>query len=256
MIQYLFKPVILCASLTLGSLFVSTTALAQNEFEIASFTGNEDITFPRADSLDISEFGAIELWVKPVWGDDKEQDAALISYMGSEGSRYAVILTQDKSKIGLLSRDQWDWVSADFTTNRIRHVFINLFGEFSDVYIDGELAGTILSGTSDVFANRLHVGSFDGDNFIFTGDMTGIRIWDSPMDEELISKYASKDIFGDIKHPEIDSLLGGSIWVKEGDAEGLSFKLTDETDSVVFVTVSDDPSLNEGQDADLPIDSK
>lgn len=227
------KSAIMGVSFVLGSALMSSTAFAQSRLEIASFTGNENMAFPRANSLDLDEFGAIEFWVNPVWDEDKVENSALISYIGPEGSRYAVILTKDKSKIGLLSRDQWDWISVDFTKNKLRHVLINMFGEFADVFVDGEHAGVISSGTTDTFATRLHVGSYDGDNLIFTGDMTGIRIWDEPIDEDLISKHAAEDIFGKTSHPEIDSLVGGSVWVTEGEREGLSFKLTDQTDSVV-----------------------
>ncbi len=180
---------------------------------IARFDGNNSISFPADLSLDFSEYATIEFWVAATW-TELDDDPTILSYVGAEGSRFALILTGDRQGIGMLAGEDWDAVSFDFSDGKMHHVAFVFLGDETDVYIDGEFGRTLAVSIADVPARRLNLGSYNGVDGGFPGALAGLRIWDAPLDADYIAAFRQVDVTSERgrRHPMIDSLVAISYF--------------------------------------------
>lgn len=224
--------------LTLG-LLAGSIAMAQSRDDapsIGSFDGTDSLSFPAELSLVLGEVASIELWVKPTWDEDPGYDPALLSALGPDGVRYAVVMSAAKDAIGLYSGPDWDYVEFDFSDGRLHHVAFVVLGDLTDVYIDGEPVDSIAQGIANVPITTFHVGSLNGLDSAFIGELAGVRIWDTALDGDDIAAYRQDGIFSakGLTHPDFQELVG----------------VTDFADGArTFILMNNEDSLEELVDA-------
>ena len=180
---------------------------------IARFDGNSSISFPADLSLDFSDYATIEFWVAATW-TELDYDPTILSYVGPEGPRFALILTGDRQGIGMLAGENWDAIGFDFSDGKMHHVAFVVLGDETDIYIDGEFGRTLAVSIVDVPARRLNLGSYNGVDGGFPGALAGLRIWDAPLDGDYIETYRQIDVTSERgrRHPMIDSLVAISYF--------------------------------------------
>lgn len=200
--------------IALSLIFVSfgTSVSAEERPTVIEFDGALSLAFPHDDTLEIEEYGTIEFWVEPGWSGAQDYDPVILSSIGDEGLRYAIVMSEEKDAIGLFSGTEWDLTTFDFNDGKLRHVAFIIMGDFTKVFVDGEYVDTLAQGIADVTPTQFHIASIDGVNSRFTGRLGGIRIWDTDLPEESIIafkdiKLLSKD---GVKHPDLDELIGVS----------------------------------------------
>lgn len=186
-------------------------AIITNDPQTAKFDGATSLNFPGEQSLNLTDVSTIEFWVKPTWSK-LGYDPVLLSAMGDEKARYAIVMGADRKSIGLLSGDDWDYVDFDFNDGKSHHVaFVNL-GDLTDVYIDGELFDSITQPIAELPVRTFHIGSANGVNNLFVGQLSEIRLWDIALDGDDIAANMRLHILSPegLKHPDLDSLVGVS----------------------------------------------
>lgn len=187
------------------------TAIITNDPQTAKFDGTTSLNFPGEESLNLTDVSTIEFWVKPTWSK-LGYDPVLLSAMGDEKARYAIVMGADRKSIGLLSGDDWDYVDFDFDDGKSHHVaFVNL-GDLTDVYIDGEPVDSITQPIAELPVRTFHIGSANGVNNLFVGQLSEIRLWDIALDGDDIAANMRVHILSPegLKHPDLDSLVGVS----------------------------------------------
>jgi len=179
----------------------------------ARFDGSSSISFPADLSLDFPEYATIEFWVAATW-TELDYDPTILSYVGAEGPRFALILTGDRQGVGMLAGEDWDAVGFDFSDGKMHHVAFVILGDETDVYIDGEFGRTLAVSIADVPAQRLNLGSYNGVDGGFPGALAGLRIWDAPVDADYIATFRQIDVTSERgrRHPMIDALVAISYF--------------------------------------------
>jgi len=218
----------------------SAGALAQDDRPpLAHFDGSDSVVFPADLSMQLDGYGTIEFWVAANW-DRLDYDPAVLSYFGDQGPSYAIVMTGQRDAIGLLAGSDWGGVKFDFSDGKLHHVAFLLFGEETDVYIDGAFVRTLAISSADVPVHSFAIGSINGTDAGFPGALAGLRIWDSPLNLEDLEAYQLVDLGSaqGRRHPDLDALVGVGRF-KNGRR---SFALTSAPIPADALIVDDDDS--------------
>lgn len=175
---------------------------------IASFNAENGMDFFEAPSLRLSEVGTIEFWASPKWNNEPDGDPVILSATGFDGPHYSIVMTGKRDAIGLYSGDDWDFIEYDFSQDKLYHIAFLIQGDLTDIYIDGEMEGSIAQGVAPVDFQTFHIGSADGFNNVFVGDLAGIRIWDGLVDPDDLNAFHKKSLIAENvpQHPDLESL--------------------------------------------------
>jgi hypothetical protein len=205
MLKYLMSVCIGIAALTLP-------ATAQISPTIATFDGTDGLSFPAHPKLDLIDYATIELWVQPGWSDDIQYDPALVSYYSEDGPRYAIVMTRGRDGVGFYSGDEWNVLDYDFSQDKLYHIAFVMLGDVAEVYVDGVLEDFLLASIQDVTASSLNIGTLDGVDMPFIGELAGIRIWSELVEDDDIDGFRNIEISSEegLQHPDLISLVAAS----------------------------------------------
>lgn len=196
----------------------ASMVMASERPSFASFEGDDSLSFPAAISINLLEIATIEFWVRPEWDEALGYDPVIVSALGPEGLRYAVVMSDQKDAIGLYSGEDWDFTEFDFNDGKAHHVAFVVLGDLTDIYIDGESYDAIAKGiATDIDATSFHIGSIDGLQSSFIGRLAGLRLWDAALEEDTIQNYQQTYIMNEdaISHPDYLFLVGASDFQDE-----------------------------------------
>lgn len=220
MIKPIFKMV------SAASLVLAAPAIAQQQEQpfapvMASFSGQGALVLPPAPVLSINGSGTIEFWVAAQWQTQLDYDPAVIAYSGPQGPRFAVHIAANKQGLGVYAGQFFQGVQFDFSDGQAHYVALVTIGDSIDVYIDGEFQTTLGYGFADLPATTFSVGSI-GDFSPFIGLIGQVRIWDEPLDPDVLNYFSWRPIEaqGPNAHPDIDALVGASTFA---DTQGAGF---------------------------------
>lgn len=235
--HFLNKYVLLPAALGLAA--VPQIAAAQEApFApvMAEFSGEGALLLPPMPALDINGAGTIELWMSAKWPQDPGYDPALIAYVGPQGARFAAVITGDRQAIGVYAGANYAEVPFDFSDAALHHIALITIGDTISVMIDGEMAGELDFGFAMLPANSFTIGAM-GKYSPYIGGIGQVRIWDEPIDPDVLVSYSWRQITesGPDAHPDIDALVGASAFANPEtggfifvgdpeDAEAASFR--------------------------------
>lgn len=242
------KNLILFAALLFGA--APPVALAQQQGQqpapqatfapvMAQFGGQGSLLLPPMPALDISNYGTIEFWVAAKWNGDPGYDPAIMALTGAKGARFAVLISADKSSLGVYAGPNYATVPFDFSDNAQHYVALTVVADTITVMIDGEVQGTLDYGIANLPANRFSVGSM-GKFSPFIGDIGQVRIWDEAIDPDVLVQFSYREIAatGPNAHPDIDALVGISSF---GNPETGGFMFVGEPDDPVVATAPGGP---------------
>jgi len=199
------------------SLLVFLQAKAEDALDYrpptASFSGKGALLLPFANVLNINGAGTIEFWVSAQWEGKLEYDPAIIAYAGPEGPRFAVHLASNAKGIGIYAGEYFEGVQYDFTDGALHYVAIVTTGDFIDIYIDGIFQRTLGYGFADLPATTFSIGSYS-DRAAFIGEIGQVRIWNEPIDQDTLNKFALIPLLaqGPDAHPDIQALVAMSTF--------------------------------------------
>lgn len=186
-------------------------AIVTTDPQLALFNGTNAISLPGTESLNLTDVSTIEFWVKPNW-TRLAYAPVIVSAFSDEAVRYAVVMTANKKAIGLYSGNDWDYVEFDFDDGKSHHVaFVNM-GELTDVYIDGDLVDSISQPIADIPIRTFHIGTLNGFDNQFIGNIGEVRLWDTALDGDDVARFMRDHIFSaeGLQHPDLASLVGVS----------------------------------------------
>lgn len=200
---------------------------------MATFTGKSAKSYAPSPALDINGYGTIEFWVAAKWTQNPGYDPAVMAYFGPKGARFAIYVTGDAKALGVQAGPYYDKVAFDFSDGALHHVALTTIGETILVMIDGEVQPEALKfGFGDFAPKAFSIGAA-GTSSPFIGQIGQIRIWDEPIDPDVLIAFSWKALGAEAPdaHPDIDALVGVSAFGNP------------ETGGFVFQGEPDDPEL-------------
>ncbi|MEP0189739.1 MAG: LamG-like jellyroll fold domain-containing protein [Erythrobacter sp.] len=204
-----------------------------------NFVGDNALMLPTTSALELKGSGTIEFWVSAKWTRPLGYDPAIMAYLGPLGTRFAFHIGDDRSGLGVYAGDFYDGVAFDFSDGLRHHVVIMTAGDTIDIFIDGELRGTLGFTFATMPVDRFTIGSL-GDYSPFVGELGQIRIWDEPIEPEVLQYFALQPLNGQYEHPDLDALVGMSAFANP------------ELSGFVFVGEPDEPNVTmEPSETDL-----
>lgn len=205
---------------------------------MAEFSGQGALLLPPMPALDINGAGTIELWMAAKWGEDPGYDPALIAYVGPKGARFAAVITGNRQALGVYAGTNYAEVAFDFSDAALHHIALISMGDTIHVMIDGEIQGILDYGFATLPVNSFSIGAM-GKYSPFIGDIGQVRIWDEPIDPDVLIQYSWRQIAetGPDAHPDINALVGVSAFANP------------ETGGFIFVGSPDDPDVATASDA-------
>ncbi|MBK8629297.1 MAG: LamG domain-containing protein [Sphingomonadales bacterium] len=186
----------LAAALTLAPCTPVSAQEADYAPVMASFDGKDALVLSPSPALDINGFGTIEFWVAAKWTSDPGYDPAIMGYSGPKGARFALHITRDATALGIQAGPYYETVDFDFSDRKLHHVAITTIGETISVMIDGELQDTLGFGFANVPVTSFSIGSV-GRFSPFVGDIGQVRIWDEPVDPDILVNFSWRAIEGE-----------------------------------------------------------
>lgn len=209
---------------------VAPSKAQEQPFEpvMATFSGQGALIMPGAPALEIQGAGAIEFWVAAGWTIDPGYDPAIMAYTGDEGPRFAFHISGDRQSLGVFSGQFYENIAFNFADGNIHYVAINIIGDSMDIMIDGVGQATLGFGIANLPAVTFSVGSI-GDFSPFIGRIGQVRIWDEPIDPDVLNYFSWRPIEaqGRNAHPDLESLVGISTF---GNTETSGFLFVGEPD--------------------------
>ncbi|MEO0463617.1 MAG: LamG-like jellyroll fold domain-containing protein [Pseudomonadota bacterium] len=235
-----------------AALMLAAPTMAQNQEApfapvMATFSGQGALVLPPAQALSINGSGTIEFWVAAQWQNALDYDPAVIAYSGPQGARFAVHIAADRQGLGVYAGQFFQGVQFDFSDGQAHYVALVTIGDSIDVYIDGQFRTTLGYGFADLPAETFSVGSI-GNFSPFIGLIGQVRIWDEPIDPDVLNYFSWRPIEtqGPNAHPDLDALVGASTF---GNPETSGFVFVGDGDPI-NTTLPPEPF--DDSDIDLP----
>lgn len=247
--SYLLKLLVACSFLTMNAF--ARTAEPGTLWEKVKFYDFDGATtlWREADTrLDLStpgdksDRGTIEFWVMPVAFSPFAERPCILSNGSKDARRFSVHLTPTCDGIGINNGEGFLALPFNFLDFRPHHVAMVIERDLTRVYIDGEFLGAIYQGFGETKGHRLYVGSQDGKQCLFRGQIGDVRLWNRALHAKEIRAHmgagnadlnswvwshpdnkflAAYSIFGQQGHPGGNSLRFSSpiagIWIDESD---------------------------------------
>jgi|GEM_PF-1238198 len=214
MLRKLIRGLLLGAALAIP-IHTPAHASGSPDLGFADFEANPEtlLNYPAHYSLELDGLATIEFLVRPEWIEVPDFDPVILSALGSTGARYGILMTREQDGIGLFSGNDWDYIPFDFTDGKSHHVAFIMQGDLTDVYVDGEFQGGLDQGVAeDVGVTTFHIGSLDGANNLFKGQLGVLRIWDTAVDPDDLEVFQTKSILNtsETTHPDLELLVAYS----------------------------------------------
>lgn len=214
-----------------------------------TFDGTDALSYVPSSAMDIDGAGTMELWVRAAWQTNPGYDPAILSYQGPTGPRMALVVTGDAKALGVFAGRFYETIPFDFADGQLHHIALTFLADETLVMIDGQVRATLGFGMADLPANIFTIGAL-GEFSPFIGEIGQIRIWDEPIDPDVLVSFAWRPIAseGPDTHPDINALAGVSTFANP------------ETGGFVFISPIDDANVT-GQpddavdDTELELDS-
>ena len=207
----MLKATLLAAS---ASLILASGAAAQAyRPDIVELTGAADsLAFPPDDNMDLSGGGTIEFWAQPDWTDDPGYDPVVVSNAGPQGASYAIGVTGARDGLFVMAGDKLEIAPFDFTDNKLHYVAVSDYGDDTLVVIDNKPVARLGVTFADLPSDGFWIGTLDGSGAPFKGAVAGLRVWDEPLDPDVLGIYAMQPLVSPagVAHPAIASLVGMS----------------------------------------------
>lgn len=197
-----------------------------------TFDGTDALSYVPSSAMDIDGAGTMELWVRAAWQTNPGYDPAIMSYQGPTGPRVALVVTGDAKALGVFAGRFYETIPFDFADGQLHHIALTFLADETLVMIDGEVRATLGFGMADLPADLFTIGAL-GEYSPFIGEIGQIRIWDEPIDPDVLVNFAWRPIAseGPDTHPDIASLAGVSTFANP------------ETGGFVFISPSDDANV-------------
>ena len=228
-------------------LLVGAPAHAQQPYRpvVAQFSGQSSLSYPPTLALEINDSGTIEFWVAAQWQADPGYDPAILAYSGASGPRFAVHIGADRKSLGVFAGAYYAAVPYDFSDGALHYVALVTIADTIEVHIDGALQAVLGFGFASVPVSAFTVGSIGGYS-PFIGQIGQIRIWNLPLDDDVLAAYELQAVVnnGASPHPQIEALVAMSAFANP------------ETGGFVFFGASGPFNISEEpvpvDDSDLP----
>jgi hypothetical protein len=200
------------SALTLG---IGVTAQAQDyRPDIIEMNGTFELAFEPDPAFTLADEGTVEFWAQPDWTEDPGFDPVLLSNIGPDGPSYIIAISGDREAVVVVSGEEEDVFTFDFTDGKMHHIAINQFSDGINVLVDGEVVGDSDMNLQDLDSDGLWVGSVDGEISPFYGAIAGLRFWDYVPERDTLLVYAQRDVVLD-EHPELEQLSAISDFAME-----------------------------------------
>jgi len=175
------------------------------------FDGTSGVVFTSHPILTLPDGGTLEFWVAANWPENPGYDPVVLANADDSGVSYQVAVSAERDSLLFQSGDKLGRFDFDFSDGAMHHVGIVDFGDETWALIDGRLAGAVAMSFANLAADTLWVGAGNGNARPFTGAVAALRIWDVPLEPEVLADYALRDVTAaDADHPEIQYLVGRS----------------------------------------------
>lgn len=253
--KHLALPAVLLLAAAPHAALAQAAAPAQPQAEaayaplMARFSGTNTVMLAPTPTLNINGYGTIEFWVAAKWTADPGYDPAVMAYTGPKGARFAFHISADARKFGVQAGPYYETVDFDFSDQKMHYVAITSVGATTTVMIDGEEQGVLGFGFGNDRPTSFSIGSA-GSFSPFIGDIGQVRIWNEPIDPDVLVQYSWRPIISDgtDQHPDIDSLVGFSAFANP-EIGGFLFK-GDPGDQEAMTATFDD-AADDADDKDL-----
>jgi len=185
--------------------------------DILELTGTNGIEVFADPRLQLGDGGTIEFWVEPDWRNVPDYDPVILSNAGLEGVSYLIAILRDRDGLAIVSGDDEEIISFDFSDNQMHHVAINNYTNNIIVFIDDEVVGNFDMTIKDRPSLGLWIGTADGQTAPFKGALGALRLWGIPVEQEMLREFSLKPALSDVTgdHPDIDYLMGMSDFDNE-----------------------------------------
>ena len=193
-----------CA-MALAAIVSNTVVAADYTPDVYELDGKNSLSFEPAPGFNLAGGGTIEFWISPDWTQDPGYDPTIIANAGPKGPSFVVAMLRDRDGMAIASGTDEDVVTFDFTNHQMHHVAISQLSDGVVVLIDGQVAGLPDIKIRALPSAGFWVGSIDGHGQPFKGAIAALRIWDTPVSQEDLVRFAHQDVFeGD--HPDLAHL--------------------------------------------------
>lgn len=194
---------------------LSVPAAAQDyRPDIIEMNGTFELTFEADPAFTLADEGTVEFWAQPDWTEDPGFDPVLLSNIGPDGPSYIIAISGDREAVVVVSGEEEDVFTFDFTDGKMHHIAINQFSDGINVLVDGQVVGESEMNLQDLDSDGLWIGSVDGEISPFYGAIAGMRFWDYVPERNTLLVYAQRDVVLD-EHPELEQLSAISDFATE-----------------------------------------
>ncbi len=203
------------SALFAGVIMTSPAHAASANFRpvTAHFGGHSSLSLPPNIALELNVAGTIEFWVAAQWAQNPGYDPAIMAYSGAQGPRFAFHIAGDRKSLGVYVGKYFASVPFDFSDSALHYVAIVEIGDTLAVHIDNQVRATLGFGFAELPVTQFTVGSIGGYS-PFVGEIGQIRIWNAPLDDDVLEAYQLRPLnpAAGSPHPDIDSLAGMSTF--------------------------------------------
>ncbi len=193
-------------AITLG--VVCYSANAEYVPDTREFPASSPLVFNEAAALSLSGSGAIEFWVDPEWEGNPGHHPVILANGQRSQPNYQLSISADQTALIVQSGDQFGRFDYDFSTGSSHHVALLGYEERMVAFINGKLIGAVAMSFQTGPAGDFYVGSAADGQAAFVGALSGVRIWDVPVEPENIAAYALRNVNDELApHPNLAHLV-------------------------------------------------
>jgi concanavalin A-like lectin/glucanase superfamily protein len=192
------------------------------------FPDSAPIVFPSHPVLGLDAGGAIEFWVVADWTQSPGYHPVILSNGEGPTPLYRISVTAARDALLVQIGGQYGQFEFDFSDRRTHHVALLDYDDKMAALIDGRFSGAVALSIEPGNASYFFIGSAEGGKSPFIGAVSGLRLWEVPLEPEEVADFAVKDaLAADSPHPNIDFLVGYSDFRQGGFVIADSFVLNE-----------------------------
>ncbi len=203
---------IYCRALIVAALSLCTlglTATAGEFPDVLELDGQNGLSFPPHDALNLIDGNTIEFWLMPDWTENPGYDPVILSNAGPNGPLYLIAMLRNRDGLSLSIESNDYIVPFDFTDGLMHFVAIANLGDSIMVMVDNKMSGDFNAQFSEMPSAGFWIGTADGVQSPFKGAIANLRIWDSVVEPEDLMTFSRRPIHSAVDpHPDLDQLIG------------------------------------------------